>query len=57
MNEEQSQSEFIVCLEPEELNECVSNQGVVILKLAHTCYCYQNCPRQNEYLVVRNEGG
>jgi hypothetical protein len=47
---------FDICFTLNELDEVVSEKKVVIIKMTHNCYCYDDCPRQNEFIVVKNDG-
>lgn len=47
---------FSVCIDLEELDEVLSNEAQIVIKCSHNCYCYDRCPRPNDYIVVRGNG-
>ena len=47
---------FYVSINLEEMDEIVSKEDVIIIKCTFHCYCYQDTPRVNDYILVRNIG-
>jgi len=43
---------FVISIPIEELDDVISTEPLIILKLTHTCYCYKN-PKVPEWFNIR----
>lgn len=49
-------SKFHVCITVAGLEKVLSNEPQIIIKCSHNCYCYDNAPRNTDYIVVKGNG-
>lgn len=54
MKEQFPSAKFDICIDEDKV---LSTQPMVILKLEHKCYCYDEAPRNNIFLKVNNKNG
>ena len=48
---------FTICIGLAELDTVISNDDVIVIKIDHECYCYDQNPRKADIIVVYNKTG
>jgi hypothetical protein len=49
-------AKFTICIDSKELDDVISNKDTIVIMEKHTCYCYDDNPRNNDYIIVKNKG-
>lgn len=52
IQEQFGNNKFDISLEPEVLDEVVTDKHVIVLKNSYTCYCWREHNRPTDYFVV-----
>jgi UDP-N-acetyl-D-mannosaminuronate dehydrogenase len=49
-------AKFDIAIDIEYLDEVITEQNVIIIKVDHSCYCYSHCKKNTEFFVIQSTG-
>jgi SMC interacting uncharacterized protein involved in chromosome segregation len=48
---------FSICIGLSDLDDVISHDNVIVIRITHKCYCYMNNPRKDDLIYVYNKTG
>lgn len=48
---------FTICIELSDLDDVISHDDGIVIKIDHECYCYDRNPRKDDLILVYNKTG
>ena len=48
------QAKFTICIALSDLDDLVTDKKTIVVKQSYGCYCYDDCPRKTDWVVVHS---